>query len=69
MNASYKIDAALDIIYHFGGTDGGHHKQWVLDQVVRYLTGDTKAYTAWVKNYQDGEDGLNIYKWDVGIAP
>ena len=31
--------AALIFIKQYGGIDGGHHKQWVLDQVVRILTG------------------------------
>lgn len=30
---------ALDLIAEYGGIDGGHHKQWLLDQVVRVLTG------------------------------
>lgn len=31
--------SALDLILQYGGIDGDHHKQWVLDQVVRLLTG------------------------------
>lgn len=33
------IDKALDFVDRYGGIDGSHHKQWVLDQVVRALTG------------------------------
>lgn len=29
---------ALYFIKRYGGTDGAHHKQWVLDQVARILT-------------------------------
>ena len=40
---SYKdhtpTDWALTYIRYYGGTDGGHHKQWVLDQVARILNG------------------------------
>lgn len=32
-----KITEALDLIADLGGVDGDHHKQWVLDQVVRIL--------------------------------
>jgi len=39
-----KIQEALDLILEYGGIDGGHHKQWVLDQVVRTLTGSEKEY-------------------------
>lgn len=38
-NRDPRIDDALDMILHHGGYDGGHHKHWVLDQVVRILTG------------------------------
>lgn len=34
-----RIKQALEQIADFGDTDGGHHKQWALDQVVRILTG------------------------------
>ena len=40
---------------------------WVIDQMVRALTGD--GYEAWVKLQKDGEDGPNTYDWDEGIAP
>ena len=58
---------ALEIIEQYGGIDGAHHKQWVLDQVVRALTG--KWYNAWVVAMKDGEDGPDSYDWDTGIAP
>lgn len=63
---SEKVTAALSIIERFGGIDGGHHKQWVLDQVVRALVDD---YPAWVKDQKAGEDGPETYDWDEGIAP
>ena len=34
-----RIEEALEMILQNGGFDGSHHKQWVLDQVVRILTG------------------------------
>ena len=67
MSEREKIVSALDIIEQYGGYDGDHHKQWVLDQVVRALTG--VEYPAWVNNYQSSEDGLETYAWDEGIAP
>ena len=62
-----KEEEALDMIFQNGACDGGHHKQWVLDQVVRILTGD--RYNEWVKKFEDGEDGPQTYEWDVGIPP
>ena len=59
---------ALDLIMQYGGIDGAHHKQWLLDQIVRRLTSEA-GYVRWVKKYQAGEDGPNTYEWDTGIAP
>lgn len=33
-----KEKAVLDLICSFGGIDGAHHKQWLLDQIVRTIT-------------------------------
>lgn len=60
------VTTALDLISQFGGIDGGHHKQWVLDQVVRALAPD---YDEWVREQKDGEDGPETYAWDEGIPP
>jgi len=38
MTKQEKIKEALSVIMSRGGVDGEHHKQWVLDQVVRVLT-------------------------------
>lgn len=86
-----RIDKALDYILRYGGIDGGHHKQWVLDQVVKALTGGrvttvthvahngteykydeqgpSEEYDAWIKKYEDGEDGPKTYEWDTGTPP
>jgi len=34
-----RIAKAPSIIVAYGGIDGAHHKDWVLDQTVRALTG------------------------------
>jgi hypothetical protein len=62
-----KIERAINLIVQYGGIDGGHHKNWVLDQVMRTLAGD--KYNEIVKEACDGEDGPNTYEWDCGIAP
>lgn len=61
------VSEALRIAHGFGGTDGAHHKDWVIDQMVRALTGD--AYETWVENFNAGEYGPNTYEWPQGIAP
>jgi len=67
MTNQSKITTALDIALRYGGTDGAHHKTWIIDQIVRALTGD--GYVEWIKRAKDGEDGPNTYGWDEGIAP
>lgn len=62
-----QIQQALDIILQYGMIDGDHHKKWVLDQVVRALTGE--EYERWVKDACNGEDGPDTYEWDIGIPP
>ena len=57
---------ALDLIAEHGGIDGSHHKQWLLDQLVRKLSNN---YGEWVKEWEKGEDGPRTYHWDEGIAP
>lgn len=34
-----RIEKALEVAYRCGTIDGGHHKMWVIDQMVRELTG------------------------------
>ena len=66
-----KIEDALDIANRYGGIDGAHHKTWVIDQMVRALTGfpSEGCYEAWVREHCKGEDGPCTYSWDEGIAP
>jgi hypothetical protein len=62
-----RVDLVLDLIRDNGGAPGSDHKQWILDQVVRILTGD--EYLRWLKEYANGEDGPATYEWDEGVAP
>lgn len=67
MKSDDKVSKALEIIGSYGRIDGEHHKTWVIDQVVRALTGP--SYKRWVREYKAGEDGPDTYGWDEGIAP
>lgn len=62
-----RIRCALDIAHRFGQVDEGHHKAWVIDQMVRELLGED--YEPWVRDYKSGEDGPETYSWETGIAP
>ena len=57
----------IDLINQYGGIDGAHHKQWLIDQIVQTIMGDD--YDEWVRLYNLGEDGPDTYEWDKGIAP
>jgi len=57
-----KIQNSVSVIDMYGTFDGQHHKQWVLDQVLRTLLG--QDYEGFVK--ERAGDG---YPWEVGIAP
>ena len=67
------VGKALGLITQYGGFDGEHHKQWLLDQLVRELTsspaGSATEYEKWVAEFKDGEDGPNTYEWDDGCPP
>ena len=62
-----EIDDALAVARKYGGIDGAHHKAWVIDQMVRALTGN--EYETWVREAKAGENGPETYDWDEGIAP
>ncbi len=62
-----KIEMALDVALQYGQTDGAHHKAWVIDQMIRHLTG--REYHRTVKMHNAGVDGPETYTWDTGTAP
>lgn len=61
------IKAALTLARRYGGIDGAHHKDWVIDQMVRALTG--AGYGAFVTAARAGDDGPDTYAWNTGTAP
>ena len=52
-------ERAAALIVRYGSVDGAHHKQWVLDQLLRILSGI--AYNEMRTLLGDG--------WSEGIAP
>lgn len=75
MDKDQRIKAALEVAVNFGGADGEHHLKWVIDQMVRSLTGcpnnveETEEYQRLVVAAKAGQDGPETYDWDCGIAP
>jgi hypothetical protein len=78
-----RIDDVLQLVIRFGQIDGEHHQRWLIDQVVRGLSGGvpefdggevggfraTEDYHEQIRRACDGEDGPDTYDWDQGIAP
>lgn len=62
-----RAEQALNLAYQFGGIDGEHHKDWLIDQMVRAITGS--QYDEWVRSVRNGSDGPETYDWNVGVAP
>jgi len=70
--ANIKANDCLDLILKYGDINGAHHKQWLLDQLVKTLTRGhiyEDMYEEWVRIFEHGIDGAGTYKWDKGIAP
>ena len=67
MTDAERIAAAIQLAVRYGGIDGSHHKNWVIDQIVRVLAGE--RYEQVVADAKNGEDGPETYDWDEGIAP
>jgi hypothetical protein len=64
-----RIKEAIAVIGEDGCVDGSHHKQWVLNEVLRKLMGG-EAFVAWLqKGYENGLDGEQYEEWDLGVAP
>lgn len=66
-NDTDRVELATGLALEYGQIDGDHHKTWVIDQMLRALTGD--RYAEVIADYRDGEDGPETYTWDEGIAP
>lgn len=62
-----RVIDAIKIGIQFGGFDGAHHKSWVIDQMIRKLSG--RNYDQIVADAKAGENGPDTYSWDVGVAP
>lgn len=57
------VARAVQFIGKHGMVDGAHHKQWVLDQALRLLMGDS-GYAGLRAVMRDAGE-----EWDEGVAP
>lgn len=62
-----RVNTAIDLAFNGLMTDGGHHKQWYLDQIIQTLA--SERYRRLCKEAKNGEEGPETYDWEEGIAP
>ena len=63
-----KIDDAVKLAFRYGGIDGSHHKQWLINKILETLLTEDE-YSNFIKIFNSDEDGENMYEWDEGVAP
>ena len=59
-----KSDWMAEYIQMYGGIDGSHHKDWVMDQCIRIWTGSEVIVKQ--ARWKDGEETLEEYRIDIG---
>ena len=68
-----RINRACNIAFQYGQIEGGHHRLWVIDQMLRELLKDEYEQRIRYYEYQDqmGDewDEDDVYEWDTGISP
>lgn len=64
MSAREAIADAIRVAEDWGHAEGDHHKAWVIDQMVRALTG--VDYEHWVAAYEASNEGSI---WIQGVSP
>ena len=61
------IKDCSDVALQYGMIDGAHHKQWVIDQMLRVVLKD--CYEITIKNFNEQYPLGEYEPWDEGIAP
>ncbi len=62
-----KITKAVGVAEQYAQIDGGHHKMWVIDQMLRELLGND--YNKWLEKYNYDSRENDYEEWNYGIAP
>ena len=60
-------ERATALALRYGMIDGVHHKQWLIDQMLRIVAGG--GYAEIMEIYNGDESYADYAKWDTGIAP
>lgn len=67
-NQDERVINTLLVAENYAMEDGAHHKQWVIDQMLRILLG-LAEYREWVDRYNAFSIANDYEVWDEGIAP
>lgn len=68
MTLEERVQRAIKQAISGNQTDGAHHKNWSLDQIVRTLAGD--QYERVIREARGDYDGRGYeYDYDEGIPP
>lgn len=62
-----RVQHALTIAYSCGQVYKNEQKAWVIDQMVRALTGPD--YDKWVREFNEPTNGDPSNLWETGVAP
>jgi hypothetical protein len=57
-----RIAAAVQVALNYGGANGERHKAWVIDQMVRKLSGEQYDKVMMLLHVEG-------YTWDEGVPP
>ena len=64
-----RVNAAASIAMRYGMVDELHHKQWVIDQMLRAMLGEV-VYAKWIEDCNNDEViTAGHTPWDEGVAP
>lgn len=66
LSLAERAERAARVAHRFGMIDGAHHKQWVIDQMLREMLGE-EGYGAWLAEMNSFVP--EYLPWDPGIAP
>lgn len=59
-----EIEKAVELALRYGMIDGDHHKQWVIDQMLRIIL--SERYEEVIKEYNSN---TKYECWDEGCGP
>lgn len=63
-----RVVKMIQTAVQYGNIDGGHHKMWVINEMLRAVMGEDDL-KALIDAYTAPDTDGDYYFWDEGIAP